>query len=369
MKVLFTSKIEGEIAGFQPYSFQEAVEKTAQLDAKWKKRNAEPAALDFMISNDEGDKLYSGTYEVGSADTTNLYDHVCRKLVQLPMKHAQQETERDILLQHLTSHTPPSYQLDVTELLKEDKAKENEWKQLSKRAKVIAGSLAGVAVMALCTSFVLFFTVNSQSKAIQDMDQQLAQVSVTKDIYATAMAGDTSEAISQLQAKEKRSENEQEALIRLLVEEKNYKEAVQQAGKENISVLAGFIMQLHGVEGLQAFHKTYPSPAGAFEIAYHTENYEEAVKVADVPMTAERYKEKGLAYLELDQPQEAKKMASEAKSDTLNEKINTYETLEEQIVQLDAQIQSEKEEEDEDTVKIHALEEEKTAKQEKQNNI
>ena len=66
MEVLFTSKIDGEIYSFQPYSFSETVEKTAELDAKWKKKNADPVSLDFMIFNEEGDKLYNGTYDCRS---------------------------------------------------------------------------------------------------------------------------------------------------------------------------------------------------------------------------------------------------------------------------------------------------------------
>ena len=40
MRVLFTSKMDGEISSFHPYSFQEVVLLTAEMDTKLKKKNA-----------------------------------------------------------------------------------------------------------------------------------------------------------------------------------------------------------------------------------------------------------------------------------------------------------------------------------------
>ncbi|UOQ94055.1 hypothetical protein MUO14_03540 [Halobacillus shinanisalinarum] len=369
MRVLFTSKIDGDINSFQPYLFQEAVEKTEELDTKWKKKNAEPVPLDFMISNDEGDKLYNGTYVVGSEETTNIYDHVCRKLIQMPMNHKQQETERDILLQNLTAHTPTTYQLDVTEHLKEDRLNQTGWKTLSKRQKIMTGSFAGLVIVMIVMSVALVFMLRSQSQAMQQMDQELNEVKATKNVYETAVTGDITEAIDKLQAQRKLSDSEHEALIHFHLSKKNYEEAIKEAGKEQTSFLADQIMQLHGVGELQTFQESYPSPAGAFEIAYHSEAYEETIAVEDVPMTTERYKEKGMAYLKLDQLEEAKKMASEAKSDGLNEKISSYEQLEQKITQINSQIKTEKQSDQKDQDKIKEWEEQKSELQNKQNNL
>ena len=40
---------------------------------------------------------------VGAEENTNIYDHVCQKLLQIPLKNNKEETERDIFLQKLTS--------------------------------------------------------------------------------------------------------------------------------------------------------------------------------------------------------------------------------------------------------------------------
>ena len=149
MRVLFTSKVEGEIFSFHPYSFQEVVVLTAELDAKLKKKNAKPMMLDFMIFNDEGDKLYNGSYEVGGEGTSNIYDHVCQKLLDLPMKNKNEETKRDVFLQQLTSHTPASYQIDLTEVWKEKEGQKSSWKQLGKRGRIFVSVISTTLMVAI----------------------------------------------------------------------------------------------------------------------------------------------------------------------------------------------------------------------------
>ncbi|MFC7061668.1 hypothetical protein [Halobacillus seohaensis] len=369
MRVLFTSKVDGEITSFRPYSFHEAVEKTADLDAKWKKKNTETVALDFMVSNETGDKLYNGTYFVGSEETTNIYDHICQKLIQIPMKDQQQETERDILLQKLTSHTPTSYQIDLTELSREDTESFYWWKPFSKQGKIITVSLVSLGVVAIITSIALAMIMSNQSQALKKKSQELNEATTIKHRYEMAMTGEMSEAIDTLKVKETRSESEQGALIYFLVSKKNYEEAVNQSGKEGVSFLASQVMQMHGIDELEKFQETYPSPSGAFELAYHKEDYEKALHVEDVPMTQERYKEKGWAYLKLNQTEEAKKMASEAKSDELNDEINQYEELELRLTKLNNQIETEKKSDDKDQNKINSLEEKKESLEKEQNDF
>lgn len=369
MKVLFTSKIKGEITSFQPHSFQEIVEKTDDLDKKWRKKNAEPVPLDFMIFNEEGDKLYNGTYVVGSKETTNIYEHICQKLLQLPLKDYQQRMERDIFLQKLTSYTPASYQIDIKELGQQNKEGFSKWKQLSKRGRMYVSFLVSVCVIAVVLSITLAMIVNSQSSALENKDQELNRVKTMKQAYEMAMKGDMDKVVEKLQKKKDRSESEQQALIHFLVMQKKYDEAFKYSGKENASFLASRVMQMHGMKELKTFQTSYPSSVGAFELAYHAGNYKEAIAVKDVPMSPKLYKEKGIAYLKLDQIEEAKKMASEAKDDYLNKKINKYEELEEQLIKQNNQIESEKQSENENQDKIESLEEQKEEIENQQNNI
>ncbi|WP_173915945.1 hypothetical protein [Halobacillus sp. Marseille-Q1614] len=369
MRVLFTSKLDGEITSFHPYSFAEVVEKTEILDKKWKKKNAQPVHLDFMLSNEEGDKLYSGTYVVGSEDTTNIYDHICQKLFQLPMRNHQHENERDILLQQLTSHTPTNYQMDVTELVKKNTEKSSTWTRTSKHGKILAISLISLLVIAITISITLAVMVSNQAKALNNAKGELTEVRTMKQAYETALSGDRNEAVNHMKNKKDLSASEQKALVYLLVSEKNYKEALHYAEKNQSTFLASQVMKLHGIEELKKFQESYPSPVGAFEVAFHTEEYEKAINIEKLPMVDELYKEKGLAYLRVDQLEEAKKMASEAKSDDLNEKINEYEELEEQLKKVNSQIETEKQSESEDQDKIKALEEEIDELKAQQNSI
>ncbi|MFG6116932.1 hypothetical protein ACGTN9_17400 [Halobacillus sp. MO56] len=355
MNVLFTSKIDGEIISFHPYSFQDIVEKTEELDTKWKKKNAEPVPLDFMIFNEEGDKLYNGTYVVGSKETTNIYDHICQKLLQTPIKDQQQETERDRFLQKLTSHTPASYQVDITKQLKQKRERSAGWKKLSKRGKTFLISVIGLLGVALASSITLAMIAASQAQALNTMKGELANAKTMKQAYQTALNGDIEEAVDRIKRKENLNASEQDALIHLFVTNKNYEEALKRVGEDNVSLLARQVMQIHGMEELKSFQNSYPSAVGEFEIAYHSGNYDEVIAVKDVPMSAERYKEKGLSYLKLDQVEEAKKMASEAKSDELNEKINHYEKLKDQLNTLQEEIEKEKQSKDKNQDKIDSL--------------
>lgn len=369
MRIIFTSKLDGEITSFHPYSFEEVVEKTDDLDKKWKKKNAQQIHLDFMLSNEEGDKLYSGTYVVGSEDTTNIYDHICQKLVQLPMRNHQHETERDILLQQLTSHTPTNYQMDVTELVKKNTETSSTWNQTSKRGKVLAISLLSFLVLTITASIALAVMVSGHAKELNSANGELTEVRTLKQAYETALRGDRDEAVNHLKDQEELSESEQKALVYMLVSEKKYKEALKYAEQKTASFLASQVMEIHGIDETKEFQESHPSPVGAFEVAFHTEEYEKAINVDGLPMSAELYKEKGMAYLKLDQLEEAKKMASEAKNDNLNEKINEYEELEEQLKKLNSQIETEKESDNEDQDKIDALEGEKEEFKTQQNNI
>ncbi|MBM7554827.1 hypothetical protein [Thalassobacillus pellis] len=369
MHVLFTSKISGEITSFQPYSFKEIVEKTDKLDAKWKKKNAEPISLDFMIFNEEGDKLYNGTYVVGAKETTNIYNHICQKLLNLPLKDRYQETERDIFLQKLTSHVPPSYRVDMKKQLEQKKTEAKGWNKLNNQEKAIAGSLAGLLVIAVVASITLTIVFNSQAQTLNKMEHELMDYKIVKRIYETALNGDTEKAVNRMKEQEHLSESEQKILVHLLIANKNYEEALQKVGKDNVSLIAGQVMQIHGLEELEKFQKSHPNPLGDFKVAYHSGNYKEAIVVEDVPMSTEIYKEKGFAYLQLDQIEEAKKMASEAKSDQLNQKINQYKELQGKLNKLQEQIEIEKQSENKDKSKIESLKKQKAKIENQLNNI
>ncbi|UOR10277.1 hypothetical protein [Halobacillus amylolyticus] len=369
MHVLFTSKLSGEITSFQPYSFREIVEKTDKLDEKWKQKNAEPVSLDFMIFNEEGDKLYNGTYVVGSEETTNIYNHICQKLLNLPLKDRHQETEKDTFLQKLTSYAPPSYRVDMKEQLEQHKTKAKGWKKLKKKEKVIVSSLAGLLVIAVIASITLTMVLSSQAQAMTKMEQDLTNAKAVKRIYETALNGDTEKAANRMKEQEYLSESEQKILIHLLIANKNYEEALQKVGKDDVSLIAGQVLQIHGLEELEKFQKSHPSPLGAFKVAYHSESYKKATAVEHVPMSTEIYKEKGLAYLQIDQIEEAKKMASEAKSDQLNQKINQYEQLKGQLNKLQEQIEKEKRSEGKNQNKIESLNEKKDKVENQLNNI
>ncbi|WP_028784611.1 hypothetical protein [Thalassobacillus devorans] len=369
MRVLFTSKMDGEISSFHPYSFQEVVLLTAELDTKLKKKNAKPITLDFMIFNEEGDKLYNGSYEVGAEGTSNIYDHVCQKLLQLPMENKNEETKRDVFLQQLTSNTPPSYQIDMTEVLKEKELQKSSWKQLGKRGKIFVSVISTTLMVAVVTSITLLILLSNQGKDLRATTQELERMEDVKTAYEGYWTGEQKQAVDQLQGMETLTESERQTLLHFLVELKKYDQAFQYVGKENISSLAEQVMQVHGLEELTSFQKSHPSPLGEFKLAFHNGEYKQAVDIRDMPMSPKLYKQKGIAYLRIDQLEEAKKMASEAKDDELNKKINEYQEIEEQLTKINSQIETEKKSEDQNQSKIDSLKEQQDDLESQKNNI
>ncbi|MGI8314915.1 hypothetical protein [Halobacillus mangrovi] len=369
MRVLFTSKMDGEISSFHPYSFQEIVVLTAELDAKLKKKNAKPMMLDFMIFNEEGDKLYNGSYEVGAEGTSNIYDHVWQKLLELPMENKNEETKRDVFLQQLTSNTPASYQMDMTEVLKEKEVQKSSWKQLGKRSKIFVSVISTTLMVAIASCITLLILLSNQGKDLRAITQELERMEGVKTAYEGYWTGEQGEAVEQLLGMETLTESERQTLLHFLIELKKYDQALQYAGKENTSSLAEQVMKVHGLEELMSFQEAYPSPLGEFKIAFHHGEYKHAVGIQDMAMSPQLYKQKGIAYLRLDQLEDAKKMASEAKDDGLNKKINEYQEIEEQLTKINSQIETEKKSEDQKQSKIDSLKEQQEGLESQKNNL
>ena len=91
-----------------------------------------------------------------------------------------------------------------------------------------------------------------------------------KQVYETALNGDIGKAVDHLQMKENLSEPEQETLVHFLITNKNYEDALNRVGKEDVSILASQVLRIHGIEELKKFQKSYPSSVGDFELAYHS---------------------------------------------------------------------------------------------------
>ncbi|NGY80234.1 hypothetical protein F6Y02_38870 (plasmid) [Bacillus megaterium] len=55
------------------------------------------------------------------------------------------------------------------------------------------------------------------------------------------------------------------------------------------------------------FQQSFPSPNGAFDLAYHEQRWEDMMRQSGVEMTEKRYEMKAYSYLKLDKVEEAKK--------------------------------------------------------------
>ncbi|WP_421535886.1 hypothetical protein [Priestia sp. D3YE.R1] len=116
----------------------------------------------------------------------------------------------------------------------------------------------------------------------------------------------------------------------LLVDQKKYKEAVKLQG-DHPEVVESMISKEGDVNELKEFQQAFPSPNGAFDLAYHEQRWEDMTSQSGVEMTDKRYEMKAYGYLKLDKVKEAREEAAHIQSQDLNQKIETYEKTKKQV--------------------------------------
>ncbi|NGY85015.1 hypothetical protein F6Y03_31425 [Bacillus megaterium] len=96
------------------------------------------------------------------------------------------------------------------------------------------------------------------------------------------------------------------------------------------------------VSALKEFQQTFPSPNGAFDLAYHEQRWEDMMSQSGVEMTDKRYEMKAYGYLKLDKVKEAKEAAAHLQNQDLNQKIETFEKTKKGIEETKKQVEEEK---------------------------
>ncbi|AXF56840.1 hypothetical protein [Salicibibacter kimchii] len=358
MQVLFTTPLEEEIPAFQSLSLTDAVQLTNDIDQRLKKQNKSPVALDFMVHDGEGQKLYTGTYHIGSSFAANLYEHICYRLIERRMRRDEEIQQRDRLLHQLTQEAPSALRIDVNDhLRRQEEANQTWWSRLSPKARIMGGAAAGVMLLVMVFAIGMVAVVSDQSNALAAMHQSYEEEQQMNDLYAEAMAGDPDTAIDVLQEKNDRSDQETAVLVHLLIGQGAYEEAIQMTD-QSAEAIASAIFDQQGIEALTAFQEEHETAVGHFELAYEDARFDDVVAVDDVPMNAERQEKLGYAYMKTGNVDEAKQMASEISSESLNDHIQTYETLTADIDDRQTQIDEEEEADDPDDDQIEEWEEE-----------
>jgi cell division protein FtsL len=367
--VMFLKSETKEVPTFQKLPFQEACEKTHELEQQYRQQGKR-ASIDFHVLNEENQELYAGTYQVGSHFSINLLDHIKKQLSQMEI-NPKQEAIKQSFLKKLYHEVPYSLHPEAMEFAEKDESiltpgtssKEGYISKLSHlHRKMIYG---GSALSVLLLSIGCWTTVSASQQQNEKITQLEYQVKETKDLtslYEKALLGDTEKALQQFSQEKgkKGSLTQQEVYMSLLLEEKKYKEAVKVGGEKKVE---DRLLEKGDVQQVKAFQELFPSATGTFDVAYLEQRWEDVLSQKDVRMTEKRQRMKGYALLRTGKVEEAKKQVNHLQDERIHQKIKQYEQVHQEIKDLQKQIEEEKQKDPKDEGEIQSLTEEKQKKE------
>ncbi|MFP7176513.1 hypothetical protein [Priestia filamentosa] len=360
---------------FQKISFQEACERTHELECEYRQQEKR-ASIDFHVLNEENQELYAGTYQLGSHFAVNLLDHIQKQLSQMKI-NPKQEAIKQSFLKNLYHEVPYSLHPESMEFPEKDEltltpgisSKGGYTSKLSRlHRKMIYG---GSALSVLLLSIGCWTTVSAsqqQSDEVVQLQQKLKEEEQLTNLYETALLGDTEQAVEQL-SKERGKQGakvQQDVYMSLLLEEKKYKEAVRIGGEKKVE---DRLLEKGDVQQVKAFQELFPSSTGNFDVAYLEQRWEDVLSQKEVRMTEKRQRMKGYALLRTGKVEEAKKQVNHLQDERIHQKIKQYEQVQQEIQDLQKQIEEQQQKDSKDEAKIQALTEKKQKKESVLNSI
>ncbi|WP_454870974.1 hypothetical protein [Priestia megaterium] len=373
LSVMFIKSETKELKPFQKLSIPEACEITETLETQYQ-RTRKKAHADFFILDEEDQEVYAGTLSIGSGLAHHVVDHIKKKLSSLKMDDIQEARKRGFLEQlekEVPDHlkiTDGSFSLEEET---EDHVQTNQAPILSTRNRrlIYGGGILSLLILS-ATCFSTVATSQDQAETIQDLQKQVKLEQKITGTYERALLGDSEGALKRLSSIDEQSlTNEQKNVyMSLLIDQKKYKEAVKLQGNHPEAV-EGMISKKGDVHALKEFQQTFPSPNGAFDLAYHEQRWEDMMSQSGVEMTDRRYEMKAYGYLKLDKVKEAKEAAAHIQNQDLNHKIETYEKTKKEIEETKKQVEEENKKDKKDENKIKSLTDQQKKQEEALKNL
>ncbi|MCP1452273.1 hypothetical protein [Priestia megaterium] len=359
LSVMFIKSETKELKPFQKLSIPEACEITETVETQYR-RTRKKVHADFFILDEEDQEVYAGTLSIGSGHARHVVDHIKKKLSSLKMDDIQEARKRSFVEQ-LEKEVPDHLKTtDGSFSLEEEKENHMQTTQTSvlstrNRRLIYGGGILSLLILS-ATCFSTVATSQDRAETIQDLQKQVKLERKITGTYERALLGDSQEALKQLSSIDEQSlTNEQKNVyMSLLVDQKKYKEAVKLQGNHP-EVVESMISKKGDVNELKRFQQTFPSPNGAFDLAYHEQRWEDMMSQSGVDMTDKRYEMKAYGYLKLDKVKEAKEEAAHIQSQDLNQKIETYEKTKKEIEDTKKQVEEENKKDKKDENKIKSL--------------
>ncbi|WP_406867010.1 hypothetical protein AB0764_27660 (plasmid) [Priestia megaterium] len=359
LSVMFIKSETKELKPFQKLSIPEACEITETVETQYR-RTRKKAHADFFILDEEDQEVYAGTLSIGSGHARHVVDHIKKKLSSLKMDDIQEARKRSFLEQlekevpdHLKT-TDGSFSLEEET---ENHMQTTQTPVLSTRNRrlIYGGGVLSLLILS-ATCFSTVATSQDRAETIQDLQKQVKLEQKITGTYERALLGDSEGALKQLSSIDEQSlaKEQKNVYMSLLVDQKKYKEAVKLQGNHP-EVVESMISKKGDVNELKEFQQTFPSPNGAFDLAYHEQRWEDMMSQSGVEMTDKRYEMKAYVYLKLDKVKEAKEAAAHIQSQDLNQKIETYDKTKKEIEETKKQVEEENKKDKKDENKIKSL--------------
>ncbi|MEH7320942.1 hypothetical protein V7113_29135 [Priestia megaterium] len=373
LSVMFIKSETKELKPFQKLSIPEACEITETLETQYQ-RTRKKAYADFFILDEEDQEVYAGTFSIGSGLARHVVDHIKKKLISLKMDDIQEARKRSFLEQlekevpdHLKTTDGPSSLEDATE----DYVQTNQTSVLSTRNRrmIYGGGILSLLILS-ATCFSTVATSQDRAETIQDLQKQVKLERKITGTYEKALLGDSEGALKRLSSINEQSltSEQKNVYMSLLIDQKKYEKAIKLQGNHPEAV-ESMISKKGDVNALKEFQQTFPSPNGAFDLAYHEQRWEDMMSQSGVEMTDKRYEMKAYGYLKLDKVKEAREAAAHIQNQDLNQKIETYEKTKKEVEETKKQVEEENKKDKKDENKIKSLTEQQKKQEEVLKNI
>ncbi|AJI25874.1 hypothetical protein H8R29_28615 (plasmid) [Priestia megaterium] len=367
LSVLFMQNQIDQLKAFHKMPIGEACEVTSQIEKEYQEKQKK-AKVDFVVLDNDGIEFYRGALSFGSGTASHVVDHICKTLTSVKMND-QQEARKRIFLERLNEQIPDHLRQSDGLSISRNHILTNIPSSAHHRKWMVGGGILALLILS-ATSFSTVATSQNRAETIQDLQKQVKLEQRLTNIYEDALLGEREGALQKLSSipKKNLTEEQKDVYTSLLVSQKNYKEAVQLQGN-NPQVVENMIAQKEDVGALKEFQQSFPSPNGAFDLAYHEQRWEDMMRQSGVEMTEKRYEMKAYSYLKLDKVEEAKKEAAHIKNQELNQKIETYEQTKKELEETKKQVEEENKKDQKDEKKIKSLADQQKKQEEVMKNI
>ena len=349
--VVFTQLEHSKIVKFEKIPFPEAVKLSHQIEMEMREKKQKIEGDFYLLEEDNnGEPIYSGTFNFGSYYAPNLFVHIKKKLPVIKTSK-EKEKKRLALMADLEELVSDNYKqeenLENAWIRNLDKSKISRLKSWQRRTVYGLSLFFALATVGIFSFFIIqISSINNDYQALSAQNEEKEEII---DRYAGALLGkkDSLNAYLSDKVKSGLNDNEKRIYASYLADEKKFDQLVE-VYDDDPKLAATFISNNKDTEILKEFNEDYPTNEAKYDIAYKDGNYNELLSIENVEMTSTRSEMKTYAYLKTGKIKEAKAELENNNSEDLANKISHFEQLNKAIADINEQIDDAKDDKKDD---------------------